>query len=220
MSEKKRKRFFARSKVFVEDEISAFSSFLSKISFEFSKKKIKIVVVVVFSVVRMKIFHKNKISRYFDNFVKISLTCVKVRRSALFDSSMISAISFVEKYDFANSVTIIVNRFSVSMSVSLRFFIKRKKRNSTFDFVRFLISRLVDVVFFSTFFNVVFFSTSSTLFDALSDSSTSFDVESVFSTRFFVLFSNNYRDSLSVRRFRFFFENFSKRISRFISFFN
>ena len=54
-------------------------------------------------------------------------------------------------------------------------------------------STFSDVVFFSTFFDVVFFSTFSTLFD----------VESVFSARFFASFSSSYRGSFSVRRFHF-----------------
>ena len=142
--------------------------------------------------------------------MKISLTCVKIRRFRLFDSSMISATSSVERYDFVNTVTIIVNRFSVSMSVSMfvifRLFVKKKKRNFVFDFVKFSISKSYNAVFssiFSTFFdalsvssillNVVFFLTSSTLFD----------VESFFFARFFALFSNNYRDSLFAFRSRF-----------------
>ena len=62
MSEKKRKRFAVRFKIFVEIEISsAFLSSFSEIFFESVKKKIKIVVVVafaVFSVVKMKISFK------------------------------------------------------------------------------------------------------------------------------------------------------------------
>ena len=64
-----------------------------------------------------KFFSRNKIFQRFDNFVKVSLTYVKIRRFRLFNSSMNSAISSVEKYDFVNTVTIIVNRFSVSMFV-------------------------------------------------------------------------------------------------------
>ena len=149
--------------------------------------------------------------------MKVSLICVKIRRFRLFNSSMISAISFVEKYDFANTVTIIVNRFNVSMFVSMfvffRFFVKRKKRNSVFDLVRFSISKLYDAVFFSIssilfdvlsvfsiLLNVVFFSIFSTFFD----------VESVSFARFFVSSSNNYRDSLFIFRFRFFSKVFQK----------
>ena len=117
---------------------------------------------------------------------------------------MISAISFVEKYDFVNTVTIIVNRFSVSLSVSVfvffRLFVKRKKRNSAFDFVKSSISKSCDVVFFSI---------SSIHFDVLSVSSIFLNV--VFFFRFFVSFSNNYRDSLFVFRFRFFSKIFQKR---------
>ena len=75
---------------------------------------------------KWKFLSRNKTFQRFDNFVKISLTCVKVRRFRLSDSSIISAISSVEKYNLANTVTIIVNRFNVSMSVSLRFFVKKK----------------------------------------------------------------------------------------------
>ena len=186
---------------------SAFSSFFSKIFVEFVKKKIKIVFVVavtVFSVVRVKVFFsKNKIFQRFDNFVKISLTCVKIRRFRLFNSSMNSTISFVEKYNFVNIVTIIVNRFNVSMFVSMfvffRFFVKRKKRNSIFDFVKFSISKLYDVVFFSI---------SSTHF-VLSVFSIFLNV--VFFFRFFVSSSNNYRDSFFVFRFRFFSKVLQKK---------
>ena len=96
---------------------------------------------------------------------------------------MNSAISSVERYDLINTVTIIVNRFSVSLSVSVfvsfRLFAKKKKRNFTFDFVKSSISRSYDA-FSSIFLNVAFF------------------------FHFFVSFSNNYRDSLSAFRFRFF----------------
>ena len=93
---------------------------------------------------------------------------------------MILAISFVERYNFVNTVTIIINRLSVSMFVFLRFFVESKKRNFAFDFVRFSILESSSVVFFSTFFDVVFFST---FFDVVffSISSTLFDVEFVFS---------------------------------------
>ena len=150
-----------------------------------------------------KFFTKNKISQYFDNFVWISLICVKVRRFALFNSSITSAISSVQKYNLVNIVTIIVNCFSVSMFVFLRFSIKNKKRNSAFDFVRFSISKLFDVVFYSIFFDVVFFSI---FFNVVFSSifSTFFDVEFVFSARFFVSSSSSYRDSFFVCRFCFF----------------
>ena len=102
-----------------------------------------------------KSFSKNKIFRRFDNFVKISLICVKVRRSRLFNSSMNSAISFVEKYNLANTVTIIVNRFNVSLFVSMfvffRLFVKKKKRNSAFNFVKFSILKSYNAVFFFDF---------------------------------------------------------------------
>ena len=79
---------------------------------------------------KWKSLSKNKTFQRFDNFVRISLICVKVRRFRLFNSSMISTISSVEKYDFVNTVTIIVNRFNVSMSVSMfvffRLFVKKK----------------------------------------------------------------------------------------------
>ena len=128
MNEKKCERSTVRFKIFVENEISsAFFSSFSKTFVESSKKKIKIVV-VAFSVVRVKSFTKDKTFQYFDNFVKISLICVKIRRSALFNSSMISTISFVEKYDLVNTVTIIVNRLSVSMSVSFRLSVKNKNK--------------------------------------------------------------------------------------------
>ena len=128
MSEKKRERLSARFETFVENEIFAFSSFLSKTLFESSKKKSKSLLSLFFLSWEWKYLTRNKIFRYFDNFVKISLTCVKVRRFALFNSSIISAILFVEKYYFVNTVTIIVNRFSVSMSVSFRLSVKNKKK--------------------------------------------------------------------------------------------
>ena len=112
---------------------------------------------------------------------------------------MISAILFVEKYDLVNTVTIIVNYFSVSMSVFLRLSVKSKKKDSAFAFVRFSISESFNVVFSSILFDVVF---SSIFFYALSAFSTLLNVVSS-STRFFVSFSNDYRDSLSVRRSRF-----------------
>ena len=99
-------------------------------------------------------------------------------------------LTFVEKYDFVNSVTIIANRFNVSMSVFFRLSVKSKKRNSVFAFVEFSISESSDVVFSSNFSDVVFFS----IF---------FDVVFASSTRFFVSFLNDYRDSFSVCRFRF-----------------
>ena len=137
-----------------------------------------------------KFFLRNKTFQRFDNFVKISLICVKVRRFRLFNSSMNSAISFVEKYDFVNTVTIIVNRFSVSLSVSVfvsfRFFAKKKERNFAFDFVKSSISKFYDV-FSSIFLSVAFF------------------------FRFFVSFFENYRDSFFVFRFRFFSKVFQKR---------
>ena len=115
--------------------------------------------------------------------MKISLIYFKIRRFRLFDSSMNSAILFVEKYDFVNTVTIIVNRFSVSLSVFMfvffRFFAKKKERNFAFNFVKFSISKSYNV-FSSIFLNVAFF------------------------FRFFVSFSKNYRDSFFVFRFRFF----------------
>ena len=83
--------------------------------------------------------------------MKISLTCVKIRRFRLFNSSMNSAILSVERYDFANTVTIIANRLSVSLSVSmfvsLRLFVKRKKRNPAFNPVESPTSRPHDAVF-------------------------------------------------------------------------
>ena len=151
-----------------------------------------------------KFFSKDKTFQRFDNFVRISLICVKIRRFRLFNSSMNSAISFVEKYDFVNIVTIIVNRLSVSLFVSVfvffRFFVKRKKRNSAFDFVKFSISKSYDVVFFSI---------SSITLNALFVSSIFLNV--VFFFRFFVSFSNNYRDSFFVFRFHFFSKNFQKK---------
>ena len=153
---------------------------------------------------KWKSFSKNKTFQRFDNFVKISLTCVKIRRFRLFNSSINSAISFVEKYDLANTVTIIVNRLSVSLFVSMfvffRLFVKKKKKNSAFDFVRSSISR---------FYDVVFSSISSTHFDVLSVSSIFLNVVSF--SRFFVSFSNNYRDSFFIFRFRFFSKISQKR---------
>ena len=64
------------------------------------------------------------------------------------------------------------------------------------------ISKSFNVVFFSTFSDVVFFTIFSIFFNALSVFSTLLSVVS-FSTRFFVSLSSDYRDSLSVFRFRF-----------------
>ena len=111
---------------------------------------------------------------------------------------MISTILSVEKYDLVNTVTIIANRFNVSMFVSmsvfLRLSVKKKKRNSVFDFVKFSISKSYNAVFFRLF---------RLFFDALSVSSTLLSVAFA-STRFFVSLSSDYRDSLSVFWFRFF----------------
>ena len=167
---RRKREFFCFFLVFVKDFRWVF------------EKKIKIVAVAVFLSWKEKFLTRNKISRYLNSFASVLLICDKIRRFVLSNSSVSLAISFVEKYDFANSVTIIVNRFSVSMSMFLRLSIKSKKRNSVFAFVEFSISDLFDVVFFSTLFDVV----------------------SAFSTRFFVSLSNDYRDSFSVRRFRFF----------------
>ena len=107
-------------------------------------------------------------------------------------------------------MTIITHRLSVLMFVSFRLSVKNKKRNSAFDFVRFSISKSSYVVFFrfflmSSFFRLFlmsfFFSTFSTLFN----------VESVFSARFFFSSSNSYRDSCFVRRFRFLSKVFQKK---------
>ena len=121
--------------------------------------------------------------------MRISLTCFKIRRSRLFNSSMNSAISFVERYDLANTVTIIVNRFSVSLSVfvfvSFRLFAKKKERNFAFDLVKSSISKSYDV-FSSIFLNVAFF------------------------FRFFVSSFESYRDSFFALRFRFFSKVFQK----------
>ena len=122
--------------------------------------------------------------------MKISLTCFKIRRFRLSDSLMNSAISSVEKYDLANTVTIIVNRFSVSLSVSVfvsfRLFAKKKERNFAFDFVKFSISKSYDV-FSSIFLSVAFF------------------------FRFFVSSFESYRDSFFVLRFRFFSKILQKK---------
>ena len=103
---------------------------------------------------------------------------------------MNSAISFVEKYDFVNTVTIIVNRLSVSLFVfvfvSFRLFAKKKKRNFAFDLVKSSISRSYDV-FSSIFLNVASF------------------------FRFFVSFFENYRDSSFVFRFHFFSKVFQEK---------
>ena len=88
---------------------------------------------------------------------------------------------------------------------------RKKKRNSAFDFVRSSISKSYDAVFFSI---------SSITFDALFVSSITFDalfVSSIFLNvafffRFFVSFSNNYRDSLFVFRFRFLLKVSQKKI--------
>ena len=190
MNEKKRKRSFARFKVFVENEIFVFFfRFCQKFSLNFRKKKSRSLFSLFFLSWKWKSFTKDKIFRYLNNFVNVSLICDKSRHFALFNSFVISTISFVEKYDFANFVTIIINRFNVSMSMFLHFSVKSKKRNSVFVFVEFSISDSFDVVFFSTLFDVVF----------------------AFSIRFFDSFSNDYHDSLFVRRFRFFSKTFQKR---------
>ena len=192
-----------------------------KSSLSFRKRKSKSLLSLLslsFLSWKWKSLSKDKTFQRFNNFVRISLIYVKIRRSRLSNSSMISTISSVEKYDLANTVTIIANRLSVSMfvsmSVSIRLSVKRKKRNSVFDPVKSSISRSYDAVFFSissTFFDalsvfsillsVVFFSTLSILFD----------VESVFFARFFVSSSNNYRDSLFAFRSRFLSKIFQKR---------
>ena len=122
--------------------------------------------------------------------MRISLTCFKIRRFRLSDSSMNSAISSVERYDFINTVTIIVNRFNVSLFmsvfVSFRLSAKRKERNFAFDFVKSSTLKSYDA-FSSIFLNVASF------------------------FRFFVSFSNNYRDSFSAFRFRFFSKVFQKK---------
>ena len=124
--------------------------------------------------------------------MKISLICVKIRRFRLFDSSMNSAISSVEKYNFVNTVTIIANRLSVSLFlfvfVSFRFFAKKKERNFAFDFVKFSISKS---------------------YDALSISSIFLNVASFF--RFFASSFESYRDSFFVFRFCFFSKVSQKR---------
>ena len=170
-----------------------FFRFFQKLSLSLRKKRLRLFLSLLslfFLSWEWKFLSKNKTFQRFDNFVKISLICVKIRRFRLFNSSMNSTISFVEKYDFVNTVTIIVNRFSVSLFVSVfvffRFFAKKKERNFAFDFVKSSISRSYDV-FSSIFLNVAFF------------------------FRFFVSFSKNYRDSFFVFRFRFFSKVFQKR---------
>ena len=161
---------------------------------------------------KWKFLSKNKIFQRFDNFVKISLTCVKIRRSRLFNSSMNSAISFVEKYNFANTVTIIANRFSVSLSVSmfvfLRFFVKKKTTfcvwfREIFDF------KITWCCFFFDFVDYLW------CFVCFVD---------LFECRIFFSFFRLVFEQLSRFAFRlsisFFFESFSKKILRFISFFN
>ena len=122
--------------------------------------------------------------------MKVSLTCFRIRRSRLSDSSMNSAISSVERYDFINTVTIIANRLSVSLSVSVfvsfRLFAKKKERNFAFDFVESSISKSYDAF-----------------------SSISLNVASFF--RFFVSSFESYRDSFFVFRFRFFSKVSQKR---------
>ena len=203
MNEKKRESLSTRFKIFVEIEIfSVFFSFLSEIFVESVKKKLRSLLSLFSLSWKWKFFTKDKISQRFDNFVKVSLTCVKICRFRLFNSSMISTTSFVEKYDLANTVTIIVNRLSVSMSVFFRLSVKKKKRNFAFDFVKFSISRSYDVVFF--------FSILSIFFDALSVFSILLNVV-FFSTRFFVSLSSDYRDSFFVFRFRFLSKLFQER---------
>ena len=115
--------------------------------------------------------------------MRVSLICFKIRRFRLSDSSMNSAISSVEKYDFANTVTIIVNRLSVSLFLSVfvffRFFAKKKTRNFAFDLVKSSISKSYDVF-------------------------SSISLSVAFSFRFFVF-------SFSAFRFRFFSKVFQKR---------
>ena len=193
-----------------------FRRLCQRLFLNFQKKRLKSLLSLFFLSWKWKFLTKNKTFQYFDSFVKISLICVKIRRFALFNSSMISAILFVKKYNFVNTVTIIANRFNVSMFVFFRLFIKSKKKillslswNSSsqnhlmsfffrFFLMSFFFSTLFDVVFFSTFFDVVFFST------FLSALSASFD-------RFFVSFSSDYRDSLFVRRSRFLSRIFQKK---------
>ena len=130
-----------------------------RLSLSLWKKRSKSLLSLSFLSWEWKFLTRNKISQHFDNFVKVSLICVKIRRFRLFNSSIISAISFVKRYDFVNTVTIIINRFNVWMFVFFRLSVKNKKRNSAFDLVKFSISESFNVVFFSTFSDVVFFST-------------------------------------------------------------
>ena len=178
-----------------------------RFSLSLQKRRSKSLLSLFFLSWEWKFFTKNKTSQYFDNFVKILLIYVKIRRFALFNLSMILAISFVEKYDLANTVTIIANRLSVSMFVSFRLSVKSKKRNFAFAFVKFSILKSFDVVFSSTFSDVVFFSI------LLSALFVSFD-------RFFASSLSDYRDSLLCSSISFSFEKFLKKILRFISFFN
>ena len=79
-----------------------FFRFFQKFSLSLLKKKSKSFLSLLslfFLSWKWKFLSRNKISQCFDNFVKISLIYVKIRRSRLFNSSMNSAISFVEKYD-------------------------------------------------------------------------------------------------------------------------
>ena len=105
---KKQKRLFVRFKVF---------RLCQRFSLNFRKRRSRSLLSLFSLLSKWKSFTKDKNFRYLSNFVSVSLICVKVRRSALFNSSMILAISFVKKYDLVNSVTIIVNCFSVSMFV-------------------------------------------------------------------------------------------------------
>ena len=121
MSEKKRKRSFGHFKVFVENEIFLlFFRLCQKLSLSFRKRKSKSLLSLFFLSWEWKSFTKNKISRYLNNFVNVLLICDKIRRFALFNSSMISAISFVE-----NIILLILWRLLliVSMFRCLCFFV-------------------------------------------------------------------------------------------------
>ena len=159
-------------------------------------KKTKIAIVIVFSFVKIEIFRNKYDFRYLNKFVKISLLYDKIRNFVvLFDLSF-DFVNFVifkmTKYESVKFVTIIVNRFNVSvLTISKIFLIFRKKFSRSFikifnkqkifvfAFVRF-VRRVQIKSSISNFFEIVIF------FDRFAK----FATFSNFSSRFFTdLFS-------------------------------
>ena len=203
----------------------------SKLWLNFSSRKRKLLF-LFFLLWKLRFFARNKSFLYFDKFAKVSLVCDKNRDFvALFDSFfdfVNSVISIITKYDFAKSVTINVNRFSVSALTIFKIFrIFRKKISPSsvktldkqkifaFAFVRFVrfvriessISNLSEIaIFFDRFFEFATFSNFSSRFfvDLFFEMAMFFDFS--FATFFDLLFffdslSSDFREFFSLRRF-------------------